>query len=195
VLAEIDGAEQDARRAREAVKAEIGLVVNASWQGEDASDWVAREELLTEQRAGAEAAVVWKQPLGRRGEKAAWRAAAAEAEALRQDLEAVRLRVARELAAARSAFEAARERLGLAEDAVRGAQATLAAEAERFRLGEGRSRNVLDAQTDLTQAVRRRNLAARALLTAWADGMYAAGYGGWRPAGDGDARPGREGGE
>jgi len=54
----------------------------------------------------------------------------------------------------------------------------LEAENERFCLGEGRSRNVLDAQRDLTDALKRQTIIAVELLRAYSNFMYASGYAG-----------------
>lgn len=58
---------------------------------------------------------------------------------------------------ARREYDAAGERLRWIGAAADSARAALAAEEERFRLGEGTSRHVLDAQKDLTDVLKRRN--------------------------------------
>ncbi len=55
------------------------------------------------------------------------------------------------------------------------ARRALVAEEQRLSLGEGRSRNVLDAQKDLTTAERRANAAAYDLILAYTDLLAAFG--------------------
>ena len=113
--------------------------------------------------------------MGRREARGAARAREADLRVLDAELARVRLRIAAELERSLRAVSSARTRLALVGSAVTDAGAALAAEEERFRMGAARSRHVLDAQKDLTKAVRRQNLAAAALLRAYADYAYAAG--------------------
>jgi len=76
----------------------------------------------------------------------------------------LRERLATDLAAAHREFTGAREQFVEITTAVEQARHTLEAEGERFRLGEGRSRNVLDAQNDLTKTYRTRDAIVAALL-------------------------------
>ena len=172
----VRAAEAGRRGAAEALKPDIALTLSAAWQAEDADQPLGRDALLTEDRLASEVAVVWRQPLGYTEEKAAAAAREAETEARRGEVRLVRLQIASELAEARDAFAAARRRLELARAAVGEGRAALEAEEERFRLGQGRSRNVLDAQKDLTDAARLLNGAAVALLQARAAFAYAGGY-------------------
>ena len=66
-------------------------------------------------------------------------------------------------------------RLALARSAVAEAGRVLAAEDERFALGEGSSRNVLDAQKDLTSASRRHVAVAGQVVSALAELRHALG--------------------
>ena len=59
---------------------------------------------------------------------------------------------------------------------MKAARLALDAERDRFRLGEGRSRQVLDAQKDLTKAMQRQNQNAASLLRTVSDYEYATGY-------------------
>ena len=56
------------------------------------------------------------------------------------------------------------------------AQQTVAAEQERFRLGEGNSHAVLEAQKNLTATLLRQNAAAAEFLRAMSDYNFACGY-------------------
>jgi outer membrane protein TolC len=174
--ASIEEARAAAGGAREALRPDLALALGASWQGEDPdAPWGASAQSDGD-TLGADAAMVWRVPLERRRERAAWRARearVAEREALRDH---ERRLVAAEIDEACRALDSARERLGLVGAAVEDAAAALEAEAERFRLGEGRSRNVLDAQNDLIEAVLRRDAAAAAVLRSWAALEFARGY-------------------
>ena len=65
------------------------------------------------------------------------------------------------------AFSSACARLALATKAMEQAQKVLASENDRFAIGDGTSRNVLDAQQDLTTAIRRKNsIALEVILSA-----------------------------
>lgn len=172
-----DAAAAEGLRLAEELKPDIAVTAAATWQGEDQSDVFGRERLLSDEHAGTEVAVVWRQPLGHRAEKADMNANVALQDALRAQLSGIRLKIAAELASAESALQSARERLDTAEEAVQQAERALGAEEERFRLGESRSRNVLDAQKDLTATLRRRNNAAALVLSADSDLRYAMGYG------------------
>jgi outer membrane protein TolC len=81
-----------------------------------------------------------------------------------------------DLRSAAQTYSTLMERLKLLEQAKEAAQRTVTAEDERFRLGEGTSRNALDAQKDLTNALNRQARAAADILRALADYRYAAGY-------------------
>ncbi len=177
VLARISEAKAALALAREDMRSDIALTVSAYWQGEDPDAVIGTESLMGEEEFGSEMALVWRRPLGFRKERARARASEAAVAVLQEELRGVCLRIAAELSTARSAFAAAQTRLGLAAVAVDEASRTLVAEEARFRLGEGRSRNVLEAQKDLTTAVRRRNAAAAALLRARSAWLYATGNG------------------
>jgi outer membrane protein TolC len=176
ILSLARAAEADVTVAREDVKPDVNLAVGGTWQGDSPDNLLGTELVVTEDHFAAEAVVTWKQPLGRRKERATVAAREADVQALLEKLRQERLRIASEMAAARSDLRAAHARVESLNAAVEEATRTLSAEEERFRLGEGRSRNVLDAQQDLTSAIRRRNVAAAALLRARADWRYATGY-------------------
>ncbi len=111
-----------------------------------------------------------------RSEKARVKAHQARIEELREQLKEIELHIRAESKEARIQFEKARERFELVSSAVEAAGKTLNAEKERFRLGEGRSRNVLDAQRDMTQAIQRQMRIAADLLRAKALFAFATGY-------------------
>ncbi len=158
-------------------RSDVTLRAAYTWQGEDEQSLLGGHGTLSDPQAGAEVVVVWKRPLGGRGE--AGRRAAARARV--DELEAAARQVEREIATAcdvaAAEFRSAELRLKLATAAVGDAQAASAAEEERFRLGDGSSRLVLDSQKDLTDAVRRQNDIVTALLRARTAYRYAAGLG------------------
>jgi len=113
--------------------------------------------------------------LGFDSERARAAAREADARAAQADLAVIALRVAAEHARAVVAFASACDRLDSVDRAVEEALTSLDAESDRFRLGEGRSRLVLDAQKDLSAATRRANAAAAETIRAFADLVRAAG--------------------
>lgn len=162
--------------AREATRPDLSLALSAVWQADDPDQPLGSGAQVDGETFGGDVALVWRVPIERRRERAAWRgleSRVAEQKALRDQQRRV---VEAELNTASRALDSACERLDLVRAAVEDATSALEAEAERFRLGEGRSRNVLDAQSDLIAAVLRRNAAAAAVLRAWAALAFARGY-------------------
>jgi outer membrane protein TolC len=157
------------RRAREDLKSDLSLVAGAGLRVNNATGAHADGDLAWE------AGVVWRRPLGCDVERARAEARAADARAARADLAAVANAAAAEYARARTAFASACVRLEFVDRAVEAARASLDAESDRFRLGEGRSRLVLDAQKDLSAATRRANAAAAETIDAFTDLARAAG--------------------
>lgn len=177
--ARVEVAEAAARLAAEQLKDDLSLRVGAAYEGDDD----AADDVDGSSSAGFEAAIVFSRRWGRDGERAQLASARAEADARLAEVVDAEVRVAAEVARARAAFESARARLALARGAVEEARRVLVAEDERFALGEGSSRNVLDAQKDLTSATRRHVAVAGQVVAAMADLRYALGV----PQ-DGDAR-------
>jgi len=171
-----DAARAESGRLREDLKPDIALTLAATWQGEDPDDFVGGDEWVSEQNFGSEVALVWTQPLGQRAERAMLAANEALIASLDGQLEQSRLLIAAELGVARNALASAQARFKTVNSAVIQAEKALAAEEERFRLGEARSRHVLDAQKDLTGAARRRNAAAEGMLRSRTDLLYSGGY-------------------
>ena len=104
--------------------------------------------------AGYGVAVVFSTPLSRSGERARADAARARARAAYAVADAAALDARVRHGKAVAAFRNACSRLALAEESVNHARQALEAENERFSIGDGSSRNVLDAQKDLTNATR-----------------------------------------
>ena len=171
----VRASEQLGRAREEETRASLAFVAGVGYQGEDADGGLGRDHLLADERAGIEVALVWSRPFTFDAEQAAVRAQAAETAAARAEQRRIGLEIAAAQAQARASLAAARDRLGLVDRAVEDARRALDAEADRMRLGEGRSRNVLDAQKDLTTAERRANMAALDTILACLDLLHAAG--------------------
>jgi outer membrane protein TolC len=158
------------RLAREDGHDDVTFQASVGWTVDDSDT-----DGQTRTASGWQAAVIWRRPLGFRAETATLAARAADAEAARHDLQALRIAIDAEIARARAAWQAGCERLTLVDIAVKEARNALDAEEDRFRLGDGRSRNVLDSQKDLTAAARRVYAAAAETVRAYADLVRATG--------------------
>ena len=121
--------------------------------------------------------VTWSRPLGYQAERARVRQAAAHLAELEADGREVELAVKTDVETARRDYEQARERLQvLGGRRGRRPGSLWRRKNSGFRLGEGRSRNVLDAQKDLNEVVSRQTIVAGELLAAAARFHYATGY-------------------
>lgn len=176
LLSEVERLEARIMRAGDERRPNVAIEAAATWRGESADSVFGSETLVSEDHVGGELAVVWRQALGGRAERGRLEAERARLDEVRARLVERELRIAADLDVARREFGAARERLAATGRAVEAAAQTLAAESERFRLGEGRSRNVIDAQRDLTALAQRRAVIAAQLLRSRSDFLYAAGY-------------------
>lgn len=176
LASECDQEQVRLQQAGEDLRPDLSLNIEATWQGEDVHGPVGTRRILSEQRLGGQVVLVLRRPLTYRQERARQavrRARLAEIEARRRELE---LGIVAELETAAVEFDRARRRLEIIERAVAVAGQTLAAEQERFRLGDGLGRYVLDAQKDLTMVVQRQTRVAAALLRARADFAFGTGY-------------------
>ena len=120
--------------------------------------------------------LLWKRPLGFRSERSRITQARLRIRELRQSLRQVELQICADMEVATIALSNARKRLQLVSLAVTAAQQTLNAEQERFRLGGGRSRDVLDAQKDVITAIKRQTNIGAELLRAHSNFLFASGY-------------------
>lgn len=168
-------AEAEEKVAAESTRSSLTLTAGVGYQAENEDGGIGNDNLLRDDRVGADVALVWSRPLSFEAEEAASRAARARSVAARERLRDLRIVEQVRRREAMTSLAAARERLSLVDEAVEAARRALASETERLRLGEGRSRNVLDAQNDLTAAVERANLAAYDLICAFTDVMLAHG--------------------
>ncbi|MDZ4198504.1 MAG: TolC family protein [Kiritimatiellia bacterium] len=167
-------AEQAARLAeiRETTRSDLSLQAGYVW------DETGNRTGESGTESGGDVTLVWRKVLGDRTATSALRAqesAVREESEILRGLERERIAEAEE---ARADFESAVKRFAWMADAESAARAALAAEEERFRLGEGASRQVLDAQKDLTDMLRRRNDLVADVLRARARYRYATGLGG-----------------
>jgi outer membrane protein TolC len=168
--AEVAAAEARIRLAREDLRPDVSLVAGVGCALDDGPDAGSDDATV-----GWEVSAVWRRAWERVGERAALDAATADRDAAAADRRTAVVAAVASLGRAREALQSASERLDLVDAAVAEARLSLEAEGERFRLGDGRSRNVLDAQKDLTAAVRRANAAAADTARAFADLVRAAG--------------------
>lgn len=167
----------ETRSLNDKLRPDLGLSLRGVWAVEDStSQTTGGGGLVGGEDTSAAAVLVWTRPWSQTGEKARLREARAREAQLAEINRELLIRLTADLAAAHREFTGSRERLKEITIAVEQARRTLEAEAERFRLGEGRSRNVLDAQNDLTKAYRSRNSIVATWLKAHSDFMYASGY-------------------
>lgn len=166
----------ETRALEDRLRPELGLSLRGVWVADEAASQNGDGQLVADEESSAAAVLVWTRPWSQTGAKARLRESHAREAQLAAIRHEVDNRLTADLATARREFIGAGERLKEISIAVEQASRTLEAEAERFRLGEGRSRNVLDAQNDLTKAYRSRNAIAGALLKSHSDFMYASGY-------------------
>ena len=156
--------------AENALKSDLSLRAGIGWRLHD-SQWGYNSG----DTFGWEAGIVWSRPFGLSAERENIRSAEAEWYAAAAELNEICGTTEMAMFRARAALESALQRFELVQLAVDEAQKSLAAEEERFRLGEGRTRNVLDAQKDLTNANLRSHDVAAELLRAYFDLAHATG--------------------
>ena len=164
------------RRQQEGLKSNVALTVEGGWQGEEPDGMVGAGAYSFDHNFGGLVGVTWSRPLGYQAERSRVRQVAARLAKLEEEGRGVELTVKTEMETARRDYEQARERLRVLSEGVTAARRTLEAEEQRFRLGEGRSRNVLDAQKDLNDVISRQTGVAGQLLLAAARFHYATGY-------------------
>ncbi|MCF7855046.1 MAG: TolC family protein, partial [Candidatus Pacebacteria bacterium] len=172
----IQASEAGVTLAREQLKPNIYLKTSVTYQGESFTDSFGDDALIDDDKVSGAVQLIYSQPLGYRRERAELAAEKAATSALREQQRALELRISSRLEANKIAFEISQKRLEIATRAADAAQATLEAEAERFRLGEGRSRQVLDAEKDLTATIRLQARNAARVLRAQTEHAFEAGY-------------------
>ncbi|MBU0715592.1 MAG: TolC family protein [Verrucomicrobia bacterium] len=178
ILDFIEVAEKEQAINQDNLRDDLSLNMETILQGEDPNDIIGTGRYLSEQNLGASIGLTWKRPWGYRTEKARMRAISATIDARHELLRQTAIRIRADLKVQHEQFMSAQDRLNLVAQAIVAARQALEAENERFCLGEGLSRFVLDAQKDLTDALKRQIIIAVELLRAYSNFMYASGYAG-----------------
>jgi len=168
--------EADVALARDDLSGSLDLTAGVTWQGETTSGHYGDSALLSRDQSGGAIALVYSRPLSYTGPRQRHRAAVANLEAATARRVDEELSIQNAITQAQLAYTAALERLRTSTAAVDLARQTLTAEAERFRLGEGLSRNVLDAQKDLTSTIQLQTRTAAQLLRAKAEHHFGIGH-------------------
>lgn len=164
------------QRYTEEQKDEVSLHLGATWQGDGDGSPVSAYRKVTEHNFGAEIMVTWTRPLDYSGSKARVQRYDARLKELDARIRHARALLMAELRSAEYNYASALKRLQMVGAAVKAAEATVLAERERFRLGEGSSGDVLDAQKSLTEILQRMTAATGALLRARVNLNYSRGY-------------------
>ena len=159
----------------EGAKDSLDFSAGAGFRGETDSGVIGTDDIITQNTAIFEIGITYRRSLGRSGADAEIAATKAEVEACEADVAATKNEVLAALARAQTGFAGACARLSLALEAIERASAALSAEESRFNLGEGTSRNVLDAQKDLTNATRRGISVAGSVVDSFVELLYSAG--------------------
>jgi outer membrane protein TolC len=163
-------------RERDDLRADLSLNMGLSWLGESPDDVLGDGSITADKSFGGEVLLVWRRPLEFRGAHSRISRHRSRIAELKHRLLEVEIRTETELQTGLLAYRESRERLRTLDRAVKAARETVKAEQERFRLGEGRSRNVLDAEKDLTNILERQTHTAAELLRARSNLLFAAGY-------------------
>ncbi len=168
----------DTERAlqRDNLKSDFSLDLAAGVRGEDPDSPLGTDRILTDETLSTRIGLTWKRPWGYQTETARLRALDATVGERREQLREAELRIASALRSYHQQFLVAQDRLSIVGEAIGSSRQALEAENERFCLGEGRSRNVLDAQKDLTDAQKRQIVIAVELLRSYSHFLYSAGY-------------------
>ena len=164
--------------AMEEQKDDVTFNMGLSWQGEMHDHFDGSFKYSTDRHVGADASVIWKRTLDYRGPRARQARFDARVQQLKENLRSVALDIDVQRRNAINNFRTALSRIDIVSKGIEASQKTLAAEQERFRLGEGTSSNVTDAQKELTSLQQRRTSAAADLLRAKTNYLFAIGYNG-----------------
>lgn len=174
-VATLEAARAELSLALEKAKDSLDVSAGLGWRGETDSGFLGNDALESRKNEVLEVGILWKRSFDKRGVRSDIAAAKAEVEAAQAELRVVQNEVLASLARAHTVFASACGRLELASSAIEAARQALASEESRFNLGEGTSRNVLDAQKDLTSATRRGISVAGTVADALVQLVYAAG--------------------
>ncbi|MBQ4479443.1 MAG: TolC family protein [Victivallales bacterium] len=155
---------------------QLSVNVGVNWMDDSRRGPFSESRDSVSRNWGFDAAITWSRPLDYTGAEARAAQFQARLDELDARLAAQRVAIEAELRTARLRLEAARRRLELVADGVEAARQTVAAEQERFKMGEGNSHAVLEAQKNLTATLLRQNAASAELLRALSDYDFACGY-------------------
>lgn len=176
VMNNIQYARAEMDKQIEAKQDQLDLNFGISAQGEDESNPFAMNKLVTDHRVGGAITLVWRRNITYVGANARLSQYRARVNELNEKLRGVQLDIRTGMLSAEMNFKAAQNRLVLVNNGIKAAQQTLAAEQERFRLGECTSSEVTDAQKNLTTILQRQTIATADLLRARANYLFAVGY-------------------
>ena len=160
----------------EAKQDDLSFNFGITAQGEHPDNPFEMEEILTDRRIGTEISLIWRRNIDYRGPNTRMMRYRLHIKELNENLRSVQLDIAIAMQDALVNFKAAKNRLQLVNEGIEAAQNHLAAQQERFRLGEATSTNVTDAQKNLTTILQRQTIATADLLRARANYLYATGY-------------------
>jgi len=172
----LQAARAEYARIEEEMKDDLSLHVGVSVRGENTDTPFEMHRELSDEYLGGEITLTWTRPLDYQGSKsrlARWTAVINE---LKADLQQAQLTVATELKNAELNYISAQRRIEIISKGMQAARETVSSEQERFRLGEGSSTDVLDAQKNLTVILQRLTVASADLLRAKAQYRYASGF-------------------
>ncbi len=168
-------AEFGLKEQQEQKRGDLSLRAGATWSDRERSGH-GDSRRSEDDKWGGHVTLMYERVLGQRAEKAEieqYRQRLAELEAR---LDYKRLRIKQSYKQSRAAYLNAASRLRKSQKAVEAARRNLTAENERFRLGEARSRDVLDAQNDVTRAELRQIEAAADVRSAFSEAFHSLGY-------------------
>ncbi len=154
----------------------LDLCFGITAQGEHEENPFGMDSMITEHRVGGEVSIVWRRTIDYRGPRVRKARYEARIREVQEQLRNIEIRIVNDMSSAKMKYEAARKRLELVSQGIEAAKQNLAAEQERFRLGETTSSIVTDAQKNLTAILRRRVGAAADLMRARVNYNFAAGY-------------------
>ncbi len=160
----------------EEMKDDLSLHVGLSVRGENAHTPFEMHRKLSDEYLGGEITLTWTRPFNYQGSKSRLARLTAVINELKADLLQAQLTVATELKNAELNYLSAQRRIEIISKGMQAARETVSAEQERFRLGEGSSTDVLDAQKNLTVILQRLTIASADLLRAKAQYQYASGF-------------------
>lgn len=160
----------------EQMKDEVYVHAGATLQAENTDSPFEAHRKADDDYLAGELTLVWSRPLDYYGGKKRLTRFQSAISELKADLAQSELSVRQQLRSAELNFASARRRMELINNGMKAARETLESEQERFRLGEGASSDVLDAQKNLTIMLQRLTLAAADLLRARTEYLYAGGF-------------------